>query len=254
MSAFYTYDGARFVATPSTVGPWDPKLQHGSPVAALLASRMAASSELRVAHFSMDFLGPVPVAALDVTASLERPGKKIELRSATASVDGKPRVRASAWLVATSEGRARDARIDEPVPPMPETATSTYFENVPRFGYGDALEWRFAEGHFAEMGPAAVWSKLRVAIVEGEPVSPLERVLAMIDSANGISAELDVRQFLFVPVNLTVSLMRLPEGEWAGMRAETQIASAGVGTTRARIFDARGTLGHAMQSLYVEKR
>jgi hypothetical protein len=254
LSAFYTRDGERFVATPATVGPWDPKLQHGSPVASLLATRLSGASELRVAHFTMDFLGPVPVATLDVTTSLDRPGKKIELRSAVASVDGKPRVRASAWLVSTTEGRARDARIDEPVPPIPETATSTYFEAVPRFGYGDALEWRFAEGHFAELGPAAVWTKLRVAIVDGEAPTQLARVLAMIDSANGISAELDVRQFLFVPVNLTVSLMRMPEGEWVGMRAETQIASGGVGTTRARIFDTRGTIGHALQTLYVEAR
>ena len=42
-------------------------------------------------------------------------------------------------------------------------------------------------------------------IVQGEPVSPLSRVLAMVDSANGISAELDPRAFLFVPVTLTVS-------------------------------------------------
>ncbi len=137
---------------------------------------------------------------------------------------------------------------------MPAEATSTYFAEVPRFGYGDALEWRFAEGHFAEIGPAATWTRLRVGIVEGEEPTPLARVLAMIDSANGISAELDVRRFLFVPVNLTVSLMRPPDGEWVGMRAETQIASVGVGTARARIFDSRGTIGHALQTLFVEKR
>lgn len=254
MASFYVQKGHDlFEATASTVGPWDPRLQHGSPVAALLASRLEKEGS-RVAYVSLDFLGPVPVAEMQVTTSVDRPGKKIELRSATASVDGKPRARLTAWLLQTSEGRNPSVHTSEPVPPLPETATSTYFEAVPRFGYGDALEWRFAEGHFVELGPASVWTRLRVDLVEGEPVSPITRALAMVDSANGISAELDVRAYLFVPVNLTVSLTRAPDGEWVGMSAETSLSSEGVGTTRARLFDMRGTIGRALQTLYVEKR
>jgi hypothetical protein len=157
---------------------------------------------------------------MEVTTQVDRPGKKIEMRSAIASVDGKPRVRVSAWLLQTSAGKNPSVHLDdEPPPPMPDKAVESCFEAVPRFGYGDALEWRFSEGHFAEIGPAAVWSRLRVAIVEGEPVPQIARVLAMVDSANGISAELDVRKYLFVPVNLTVSLTREPVGEWVGTRA-----------------------------------
>ena len=256
MTSFYVRDAERFVATPATVGPWDPRLQHGSPIASLLGTRIerGAGEGKRVAHLSMDFLGPVPVATLDVTVGRERPGKKIELWSAGVSIDERPAIRASAWLLHARPGTSEEIHLDEAPPPRPERAVDTYFEGVPSFGYGDALEWRFAEGHFAEIGPAAVWSRLRGAIVEGEPVSPLARVLAMVDSANGISAELDVRRFLFVPVNLTVSLTREPEGEWVGMRAETSIARDGIGTTRARLFDARGTIGRALQTLFVEQR
>jgi len=271
VTAFYVRDGdasaeggtsqtpnaQRFAATPSTVGPWDPRLQHGSPVASLLATRIeraAAQGGRRVAYFSLDFLGPVPVATLDVSARCERPGKKIELWSAAVAVSGKPAARASAWVLATHAATSPEVRLDDPPPPLPETAATTYFAAVPRFGYGDALEWRFAEGAFESVGPATVWSRLRVAIVEGEEVSPLARALAMVDSANGVSAELDVAKYLFVPVNLTVSLARPPEGEWVGMRAVTSLASDGVGTSRARLFDARGTIGRALQTLYVERR
>jgi hypothetical protein len=99
-----------------------------------------------------------------------------------------------------------------------------------------------------------VWSRLRVEIVEGEPIPPIARALAMVDSANGISAELDVGKYLFVPVNLSVSLTREPIGEWVGMRAVTALSSDGVGTSRARLFDSRGTIGRAMQTLFVEPR
>lgn len=143
---------------------------------------------------------------------------------------------------------------DAPPPPLPPTAVETYFTSVPRFPYGDALEWRFARGHFAEAGPATVWARLRVAIVAGEDISPLARVLAMVDSANGVSAELDVARFLFVPVNLTVTLARPPATEWVAMDAETSVASDGIGVTRAHLYDERGRIGEALQSLFVEPR
>ncbi len=249
---FYSHpsDG-NFVATGATVGPWDPKLQHGGPLAALHGTRIerVAKPGMRLAHFAMEFLAPVAVGPLDVATAALRPGKKIELWSATSAS-----IRATAWLLRVGVDRAESVGQSERVPPMPDVAASTYFKTVPRFGYGDALEWRFAEGGFESLGPAAVWSKLRVAIVEGEDVTPLARVLAMIDSANGISAELDVAKYLFVPVNLTVSLARYPEGDWVGMRAETSVARDGIGTTRARIFDAGGTIGRALQTLYVDRR
>jgi hypothetical protein len=255
---FYLRNGDHYAATHSTEGPWDPALQHGGPVAALLGSRMEAAAQKpdgRVAHFSLEFLGPVPRATLDVSVSEVRPGKKIALWQATASNADRPAVRASAWILSTKEGRSPLFHLqDDPVPKMPTAVTETYFQSVPSFGYGDALEWRFTEGAFHLMGPAEVWARLRVAVVDGEPVTPLARVLAMVDSANGISAELDPTAWLFVPVNLTVSLARLPSTEWTGMRAVTSMASDGVGMTRARIFDERGTIGEAVQTLYVEKR
>lgn len=255
---FYLRDRERYTATASTEGPWDPALQHGGPVAALLASRIeaaAVSAETRVAHFALEFFGPVPRAPLDVETSVVRPGKKIALLRATGLHAGRAVVSASAWVLATREGRSPLIHLlDAAPPPMPQKAIETYFESVPHFGYGDALEWRFTEGGFNRLGPAAVWARLRVPIVEGEAISPLARVLAMVDSANGISAELDPTEYLFVPVNLTVALARPPATEWTGMRALTAMASDGVGVTRAHLYDERGAIGEALQTLYVEKR
>jgi hypothetical protein len=258
MNAFYWRSGERYAATHATVGPWDPKLQHGGPVAALLGSRIekaAARKDARVAQFALQFFGPAPVAELDVTTELLRPGKRIAHWSASASVGGREAVRASAWVLQTSEGRNPLVHLeDAPPPPMPDSPVSTFFPSIPHFGYGDALEWRFPEGGFESLGPATCWARLRVSIVDGEPVSPLARVLAMVDSANGISAELDVGKYLFVPVNLTVSLAREPATEWTAMRAVTSLASDGVGVTRAQLFDERGVIGEALQTLFVEPR
>ena len=92
------------------------------------------------------------------------------------------------------------------------------------------------------------------SLLEGEVLSPLGRLLAMVDSANGISAELDPSRYTFVPVELTVAVHRHPATEWVGMRARTVIDPDGIGLTRADLFDERGALGAAVQTLFVAPR
>jgi hypothetical protein len=116
------------------------------------------------------------------------------------------------------------------------------------------MEWRFVEGSFQEPGPATVWSRPRIPLVAGEPVSPIGRLLLMVDSANGVSAELLPSRFTFVPVEMTVSVLRAPRTEWVGMRAQTFLAPDGVGQTRADLFDEEGPLGLATQTLFVAPR
>ena len=55
-------------------------------------------------------------------------------------------------------------------------------------------------------------------------------------------------------MNLTVAFTRAPDGEWIGMSATTALAGDGVGTARARLFDARGFFGEAHQPLFVGPR
>ncbi len=258
--AFFVRDGDLFQPTPATAGPWDPGLQHGGPPAALLGMALEATLPrpgTRIAHFALELLSPVPLAPMRVTTEVVRPGKKIELLGAKVEVGGRPALRATAWRLAVEEegeGRNPEVNASEPPPRMPDAPDTRLFRDAPSFGYGLALEWRFAEGGFHVLGPATVWSRLRVAIVQGEPVGALARALAMVDSANGMSAELEPSAYLFVPVNLTVSLARAPVGEWVGMSAKTTLTREGAGTTRARLFDTRGYFGDSLQTLFVEKQ
>jgi hypothetical protein len=189
-----------------------------------------------------------------VRSEMQRPGKRIELVGATATIDGRPALRASAWRIAVGGDRGPRVGVDEPAPSLPDDESREFFQGVHTFGYGESIEWRFTSGGFRTRGPATVWSRMRVPLVPGEEPSPLVRALAMVDSANGVSWELDFTTHTFVPVNLTVSITRAPEGEWVGMHAVTALAGDGVGTTRARLFDAKGSVGEALQTLFVAKR
>jgi hypothetical protein len=213
-----------------------------------------AREDMRIAHFSLDFLGPVPLSPMTVRAEVVRPGKRIELINATAAVAGRPVLRASAWRIAVGPDRSPALGVDEPAPPLPSVVADSLFPTVPHFGYGDALEWRFVAGSFQSLGPATVWTRPRIPLLAGETTPPLLRALLLVDSANGISAELDFSGYTFVPVNLTVAFTRAPDGEWIGMSATTALAGDGVGTARARLFDTRGLFGEAHQPLFVGPR
>ena len=161
---------------------------------------------------------------------------------------------ARAWRIAVAPNRVpRVALVDRP-PPVPATSSMGRFAEVPPFGYGESLEWRFVDGAMDALGPATVYARARTPLVAGEPLTPLERLLLLVDSANGISAELPLAKFTFVPVALTVAVERDPRTEWVGMRAKTTIDPDGVGLTRADLFDEEGYLGVASQSLFVAPR
>jgi hypothetical protein len=253
--AFYESLGeGRYLATQATVGPWSPQLQHAGPPAALLAhviERLDPRPGARIARLSVEILGPVPVGEMRVSAAVERPGKRVQLLSARAEVNGRETLRALAWQLAAEPGRSPAAGPREEAPPLPPPQPQTFFPGLPPFPYGEALEWRFTEGHFGRPGPATVWSRCRIPIVAGEPLSGLCRLVAMVDSANGISWELPLGRYTFVPVDLNVVLRRLPEGEWVGMAATTTVEPDGVGLVQTRLFDSAGTLGASLHTLFV---
>jgi hypothetical protein len=257
-AAFYERLGEmRFRATPATVGPWGPTLQHGSPPAALLAhtiERAFPRPDARVGRISYDFFGPVAASELEVEVELERPGARVELSRATLKVGGRAAMVARAWRIVVSEGRSPAVLPSEPVPPLAPPQPDPLFHAVPRFPYVDSLEWRFAAGAFDALGPATVWSRPRLPLIEGETTSPLERLLLMVDSTNGVSAELDPMRYMFVPVELTVEVHRYPRTEWVGMRARSTIEPDGIGLARSDLFDEDGYLGAALQTLFVAPR
>jgi hypothetical protein len=258
IASFYRLTGSAgtFASTSATVGPWDPKLQHGSPPAALLVRAVEKAyprDDARVARITFDFFGPVPVADVSVVTEQVRPGARIELSRARLSAAGRTAMEASAWRIARQPDRLPAVSDMRPPPRLPPSGGDV-FEQLPSFGYGHALEWRFIEGSFFDLGPAAVYTRPRLPLVEGESLSALQRLLLMVDSANGISAAVPWATFTFVPVELTVSVRRHPRTEWVGMRAETAIEPDGIGQTKADLFDEAGFLGTATQTLFVAPR
>lgn len=251
-------DGS-FRSTEATIGPWDRRLQHGSPPISLIARALensvpASARGMRIARLSVEFLGPVPVADVKVTTERLRPGQRVELWGAALEAGGRTALRATSWKVLAEPGRSPKAGADDVPPPIPAPQPRILFEGVDWLGYGHALDWRFVSGAFTELGPAVVWTRARLPLVPGEALTPLQRVLLMLDSANGVSAELPVKEWTFVPVDFNLVLYRHPVGEWVGMDARTVIGGEGIGMTYARVFDEEGNIGRSVHTLFVSPR
>jgi hypothetical protein len=256
--AFYVPDGQHFAATELTRGPWDPDAQHAGPPAALLgrALELAPGGDgKQVARITFEILQPLPIAPLEVTTEVLRPGRRVDLVSATLTADGQPLMLARAWRFTTGHVEVPEAAVAAPAPPGPvEASERPFFPTGQDTGYHTAMEFLFVRGGFLDPGPATVWMRTRAAIVAGEPPSPLARVLVAADSGNGVSAALDPTTHLFVNTDLTVHLHRLPASEWVCLDARTTIDAAGIGLAEAALYDEAGTIGRSLQSLHVAPR
>jgi hypothetical protein len=250
--AFYAAQGDQLIPSELTRGPWDPHAQHAGPPSALLGraiERCEPREGMRIGRITVEILAPVPLAPLTARASFVRPGRSVELLQASLTGPNGEVMRANAWRVA-----AGDVRVEsDPPPPGPEQGRDRdFFPTGQDAGYHTAMEYRFVRGGFLEPGPALVWMRMRGALVEGETPSPLERLMVVADVGNGVSAVLDWREFLFINTELTVHLLRPPEGEWVGVDAVTHLD--GLGLAESVLWDERGRVGRGAQTLLVRPR
>src|SRR3954449_12602259 len=139
MSFFIPLGDGRYEATERTSGPWDPRHMHAGPPSALLTGlleRTAPREDMVLARVTVEILGAVPIAEVEVETSVERPGRSVELLAGELRAGGRPVLRARAWRVLASPvGTHEDAPIalperdEAPPPSLGET-----------FGYAHAIE------------------------------------------------------------------------------------------------------------------
>ncbi len=263
--ALFAPDGTQFVPTEFARGPWTPEALHGGPVAALLARAIESiptDEPMHVARLTVELLRPVPLVPLSVSASVSRPGRKVQLVEARVSSGD----RDLAW------GRALRIRLQPPDPTSPAFTGAGPVPGIdpgappgPGAGYTSpppiaayrafhnaGAELVYVTGAFAARGPATVWVRLAVPVVPDETPTALQRVMAAADFGNGVSSELDFAHHLFINPDLSVHLHRSAMGEWVCLDASTSLGIPGVGLAQSALWDVHGPIGTSLQSLLVE--
>jgi hypothetical protein len=250
--------GEEFIATDMVRGTWNASIQHAAPVASLLVralERCATRNDMRLSRVMIDLLGGVPADGdLWVRPRVERPGRQIELVSAemlALGPDGAPRAvaRASGWRMATLDTTATMRTSASPLRALSDAKHSDMAKNWDP-NHVHSLDWRWLTEPMAD-GPGEAWIKPTVDLVKGEAMTPLQRLFAVADDANGVGTKLDIRKWTFMNTDLVVHVHRVPEGDWIGIRADANYGSDGIGTTVGTLFDMSGAVGSIQQSLLV---
>ncbi len=253
MAYFDRLDEARFRATDQTGGAWREDEQHIAPALGLLAHVVerdhAARREeaLVVSRLSYDILGTVPVAEVETSVRVLRPGRTIELVEASMTHGGRTVLVLRAWLL-QPRPTAAVAGTALPSLPAPSELPAWAPSDLWPGGFIGSVELR---RHLEEPGRGWFWVRTNVPLLADEPVSPTARVAGLLDIANGMTVRADPADVHFPNVDLTAHLLRAPQGEWLGVDTSVSFGDNGIGLTSSRLHDAVGPLGTLAQSLTV---
>jgi len=260
-SAFVSLSDDRYLATPLTRGPWDPRHQHaGPPIALVLGTieRVAAEREMtHIARLTANLFRPIPISELRIETRVDYISRNAAHISASLYGEGKEVARFTALAQRAIDQPVSKGLAGHPLPQAPRVPENSPLARSPfgrrDLGYFDLVETRVAAGKYFD-GPSAIWFRLNHPIVAGEIPSVYQRVAVAADSGNGVSALLDPRQFLFVNFDLTINLLRSPRGEWVCLEARTLLGEEGSGLAESVLYDLDGVIGRATQSLFVRRR
>lgn len=252
-SYFIRESAARFTPTKHVGGGWDPNEQHIAPSIGLLAHVIEADckarrdDDLRLGRLSVDILGVMPMTSVDVSVTVLRPGRTIELVEARISQNGRDAVVARAWLTARYDTLFIEG---SPFPRLPALSA------MERFNMGEVWPGGFVKSaqiwrNVKDQGRVQFWLCSDVKLLDGEDVSPVAHLLRLIDVANGVASRNPHKEVAFPNLDLTVSLFRTPVGELTGLDTTASFGPDGRGLTHSVIHDEAGPLGVYTQFLTV---
>ena len=275
LDALYVPDGDLLVPTLLARGPWVATAQHGGPPSGLLTRAVEQHRSgpgedplaYLVSRMTVELLRPVPLTPLRITSSTTRPGRKVQLISASlwsgeafdvevARAVGLRLLRApiSFQFDVGAPNAEADAAIRPALSPEQGHPPSRRFDGatLPAF-HANGVDMRFISSDLGA-GPGAMWVRLRVPIVAGEEVSPAQRAVTLSDFSNAVGSFLPIATHTYLNADLTVNLHRMPEGEWICVDSVMRVDETGMGLAAAQLSDQIGPIGRATQSLLIAER
>lgn len=244
-------EGDLYAPTALATGPWDRRLQSGVVLNALIAheiERTPSPVPMATGRLLLDILKPTLMAPVAARVTVVREGRRLQLLDVELVQDGAVTARASALRVRIGESPATDA----PRHALPPAGLPSL--NGERSPMRHIVETRLESGGLEVVGPGVVWARIAGEVVPGIPVSPFVQLAMAADFGSGTSSYVDWREWSFANVDISLHLTRMPEGEWVRIAAETDGAGNGLAIVHARLADERGEIGHAHQTLFLDRR
>ncbi len=253
--AFFHLEGDWFVGNDPARGPWHVGACHAGPVTGVIARALEdAVPDKQLTRLTVTFRRPVPMAGFRITADIERDGRNATSASATL-LDREGKVCAAAdslHLVSNDFGPLPTASVPHPdfdAAEIGEFPVERAAHGEPFFFHG--IEVAYPLGETGGLGPTMLWMRT-LPLIDGEAPSPFQLLCPLADCGNGISRNADVPDATFVNPDLTVVVYRLPESEWLAADAMSFWEPTGIGMSQSTLYDTKGAIGVAIQTLLVK--
>ncbi|MFI4974095.1 MAG: acyl-CoA thioesterase domain-containing protein [Caulobacterales bacterium] len=251
---FFTRDGDRFVPTPVSRGPWDPKSLHGRVVVGLLGreiERRLGDPEFMPARLTVDMYRLPDLSPVEVAIRVVRDGGRIKVIDAEFFSAGTSMARATCQLLRRTENPPGNVwsppNWEAPKPadiPQPDGR---------RGGMGDMWATRPIRGDFGGTGKRQVWISEVRELIGGEPLTPFSRVALAADYASPFANAGD-KGLGWINSDVTLYLHRLPATEWVGFEVVNHHATAGVAIGECFLYDEEGPIGSSTVAALAQRR
>ena len=250
-TSFYR-QGASYVPTARTRGPWDPTSLHGRVIAGLLmyeVERLHLDPAFQVSRVTVDMFRVAPMRPITAVTNVVRDGNRIRVVDASLRVDdGVEVARASVVMLRRApapEGTVwslPDWKVPHPdtlpvPPPAPAHFGPAGWETRAITG---AMTFDGGEPPVRKQG----WTRDIINFVDDERPSPLVRAAMVSDFANPYANAGD-RGLNYVNADASLYLHRDPTGEWIGLEVAGHHASQGIAVGECVLYDLDGAFGRA---------
>jgi acyl-CoA thioesterase len=251
--AYFSAVPEGFAPEPASRSPWDASQISGVGMAGLLAhliERERGEATFTVARLTIDILSVATREEVVVPrVTVRREGQRMRVLEAELIQGGRAFARASALLVRQTETPTAESGLSWP---PPEAIDSVSYSANPELR--NAVERRIVRGSPREAGPGAMWVRICAEMVAGVPLSPLVRAAMFGDFGSSIGSALDVREWTFANVDISLHFLREPRGEWLLIDALSESDGNGVSMVSSIFADRDGVYARGHQALFVNRR
>ncbi len=253
---FFRLTDQGYEPNPVCRGPWGPATLHGRVVAGLLAreaEQMWGAEGMRVGRLTVDLYRMPVFEPVHLRSTLVRETRRIKIVDTEFVNGGKPAGRASVVFLKESENA--DGDVWGPPPwdaPGPETVPAP----PPPEGRGDwkpMWDMRTIEGGFDSYGQKRCWIREVRPLVEGEELTPLQRVALAADLASPLTNS-GSNGLHYLNTDITLYLHRYPTTEWIGFETGGHHASDGIAVATCMLYDEEGTIGRSTVAAIANRR
>jgi hypothetical protein len=240
---FFTRDGARFIPSKVSCGPWDPNSLHGRVVIGLLGAeieRAHGAADFTPARLTVDMYRLPDLSPIEVTTRVVREGRRIKVVDAEFFSAGQSMARATCQLLRRTQNP--DGQVWSPPnwdAPAPDALPPP---SDPRSGLNGMWEMRPITGAFGSVGPRRLWMREVRELVEGVPMTAFTRVALAADFASPFANSGD-KGLAYINSDVTLYLHREPRGEWIGFEVINHQATDGVAIGECWAYDVEGPIG-----------